>query len=144
MGYYVTCTDSNFVIPQENLGKAYEALCALNERDDLKTGGSWSGGKKTEKWFAWMDPDYPSTCPDAESIFRELGFETDHDSKGGLCILYYDNKSGSEDLFLEAVAPYADEGSYLVWRGEDGEMWRNVVRNGVLHTQGAVISWEGA
>lgn len=140
MGYYVNIMEADFLIPTEHLDAAYRAMCDLNARDDLKTGGSWSGGKQTEKWFAWMPSDYPSVCPDAASIFEELGFDVDV-SKDGLRINYYGNKTGAEEHFLNAVAPYVVSGSYIRWKGEDGALWSNNFVNGKMISKDATIQW---
>lgn len=135
MGYYVTLTDADWGIPEEKWDAAFQALVELNKRDDLKTGGRWSGGKRVEKWFAWMDTDYPEKAlAEYEEkklphplvwVFQELGFdwETGLDDEE-FRLTYYDSKAGGEDHFLAAVAPFVRPGSYLEWRGEDGEMWR--------------------
>lgn len=147
MGYYVNITDANFIIPPENLGEAYRALCALNAHDELKTGGSWgplpdgSYGQK-EKWFAWMDANYPETCKDAEAIFTALRFETDSNPDDGLTLLGYDSKAGGEEHFLEAVAPFVKPGSYLEWRGEGGEVWREEYDGRTRRILRGRILWE--
>ena len=142
MGYYINLTDSTFLIPAENLDSAYKALCDLNERDDLKHGGRYGGGKgRTQVWFSWMDPDYPSVCPDAESIFNALGFETSLTDDGALSLDFYDSKAGDEDKFLDAVAPFVEPGSYLSWRGEDGSIWRDIFDGKTRENQYAEITW---
>ena len=124
MGYYVTLTHANFVIPPENLDAAYKAMCDLNvTHDSQKTGGAWSGGKQTAKWFAWMDANYPETCEDAAEIFKELGFDYYLWDDGSLEIQGYDRKIGNENLFIEAAGRFANEGWFLHWRGEEGEQW---------------------
>ena len=136
MGYYVTLTQADWIIPAENLDAAYEAMCALNERDDLKTGGTWEGGKQTMKWFAWMDAKYPEKCKDAREILEQLGFEVSFVDEG-LSINYYDNKTGAEQHFLRAIAPMSREHSYMNWRGEDDTYWRYEI------IEGSLIEYEG-
>jgi hypothetical protein len=131
MGYYVRLTKSDWIIPTENLDAAYEAMCALNERDDLKTGGSWEGGQQTAKWFAWMDANYPETCRDTREILEQLGFEVSLVDEG-LSIDDYDSKTGAEDHFLRVIAPLSREDSYMNWKGEDGAHWRYEVIDGKL------------
>jgi len=121
MGYYVLIEDSNLTIRAENLDGAFEAMKALNSRDDLKHGGAWSGGKQTATWFSWMDADYDKTSRDAAHILEQLGFEFSIDDEGDLSITGYDNKIGSEEHFLHAIAPFVESGSMIIWRGEDEE-----------------------
>lgn len=125
MGYYVTITDSNVYIPADSLDEAYERMCALNTtHDHLKSGGSYSGGKQHARWFSWMSENYPAECSNVGEILDMLGFETSHMSDGSLSIDYYDNKTGQESLFFEAIADLIPEGSIIDWRGEDGEIVR--------------------
>jgi hypothetical protein len=122
MGYYIQTINSTARIPQQNLQKAYEVMCALNQtHDHVKRGGSWSGGKQAAKWFSWMDADYPSKCADAAAILGMLGFETQYNDQGDLLITHYDNKTGQEDLFLKSIKNLTT-GS-IVWQGEEGESW---------------------
>lgn len=152
MGYYVTAIEGRVVIPKENISKAYDAMCALNDNDNLKRGGQWGGDLSKDddrpaglnyhpaRWFAWMDANYPETCPDAVSVLRALGFDDAHiTDSGDLSFSDYDSKSGQEELFLEAVSPLCREGSYLVWKGEDDSMWRQDFGSKML-TRSAEVS----
>ena len=148
MGYYVTITEAGFTIPPENLDAAYEAVCELNNHNDLKRGGTFpplkdqpAHGPRKDKNFSWMDWNYHETCSNLEEVLQQVGFDVDVNPDNGLSIIYYDNKTGQEDLFLEAIAPFATEGSYIMWRGEEGEQWQNVVKNGTLTQLNAVVSW---
>lgn len=122
MGYYVQIKKSNAKILSQNLGRAYEKMCALNiTHDDQKRGGSWSGGKQISKHFSWMDGNYPDTCANAKEILEQMGFETEYDRMGNLWLTGYDSKMGQEDIFLEAIK--FDGVGKIEWFGEDGETW---------------------
>ena len=133
MGYYINIDESTLTIPKANLAEAYERMCALNDRDDLKRGGAMPRdemdaaarkalGYHPDKWFSWMAPDYPAKCDDAASILEMLGFHVETTTDGDLRILFYDSKAGQEDLFLTVISDLAT-GS-ITWRGEEGEVWR--------------------
>lgn len=122
MGYYVQIKHSTAVIPREALRNAYLKMCALDvTHDHHKRGGSWNGGQQTEKWFSWMDANYVETCKSAKDILEMLGFETQYNSRGDLLIESYDNKTGQEDLFLEAIK--YDASGVIEWVGEDGDCY---------------------
>lgn len=122
MGYYVAITDSTARIPQANLKRAYDKMCALNvTHDSKKLGGSWAGGSQTSRHFSWMDENYPETCGDARAILEQLGFDCDYNDAGDLLIMGYDSKTGQEDLFLKAIE--MDAVGMIDWRGEEGETW---------------------
>ena len=156
MGYFVETAEIDFAIPAENLDAAYEAMCKLNAHDELKHGGVWGGkdedyakpagstslASSARKNFSWMDWNYDETCATAQEIFEQLGFDTDVDEEGNLRVLFYDNKTGQEELFLEACAPYVDQGSYIIWHGEDNAMWQNEFDGETMNTKHAKIVWE--
>lgn len=151
MGYYVRTLDdaSEFFMGKEHFDAAYKDMCQLNDLDDMKRGGSWGGEGLTSndprpagmdhhpaRWFSWMSADYPSKLKTAPEILQELGFHISYDSDGNINGLSYDDKTGQEDLFLGAIAPYVREASRIVWVGEDGSVWVNDFGgNGEMLTQ---------
>jgi hypothetical protein len=124
MGYYITLTDSDWIIPNTD-----EVLQALKEMPTkyhaLKRGGSTSG----ESWFSWMNDKAIEDAASPKEIFNLLGFETE-DVENGFKLYGYDNKTGQEDLFLAVVSKFCEDGSYAEWRGEDGNLWKQEVREG--------------
>ena len=154
MGYFVTTTDVNFSIPKQNLGKAYAALCALNDNDEAKSGGSYGAAALDKRsprpagmnyhparWYAWMPANYPQVCPDTKAVLEALGFDVNVEVSGDVRILCYDSKIGDEHLFVEALAPFVAEGSYICWRGEDDVEWRDLVKDGRIITQRPTKTW---
>jgi hypothetical protein len=121
MGYYVRLEESTAVLPKKHQAEAYRRMCALNDNDERKQGGSWSDGQE-EKWFSWMDPNYPDTCADAKAILADLGFWFDENEDGDLLFTDYDSKAGQEDLFIFTIGNLMT--GYMVWSGEDGDKWR--------------------
>jgi len=121
MGYYVRLEESTAVLPKKHQAEAYRRMCALNDYDERKQGGSWSDGQE-EKWFSWMDPNYPDTCADAKAILADLGFWFDENEDGDLLFTDYDSKAGQEDLFIFTIGNLMT--GYMVWCGEDGDKWR--------------------
>lgn len=131
MGYYVS-GNGELRIKSENLGKAYEALMALQDAPEkAKRGGSSGGDKAPRYWFSWMPEDL-RTLADTKAVFAELGFEVNDNEDGDLLISCYDNKTGQEDVFFAAAAPFIEEGEYD-WTGEDGEFWRWQFREGKMY-----------
>jgi hypothetical protein len=122
MGYYVNGNGA-LRIKSENLGKAYEALMALQDAPDkAKRGGSSGGSEAPRFWYSWMPEDL-RTLPDTKSVFAELGFETRiEEPTGDLIINCYDSKTGQEEVFFAAAAPFIESGDYE-WTGEDGDFW---------------------
>ena len=134
MGYYVNIVAADFGIPKENWDAAFEAVCELNKHDELKTGGSFGPNGQTEIWFAWMPKDYPAEALAQYKekklphplvwVFQQLGFDWEFDpDTDDFRLTNYDSKTGAEDHFLDAIAPFVRPGSTLEWRGEEGEMW---------------------
>lgn len=146
MGYYVETVGCNFRLPKDKFELAYKAMCELNDHDELKRGGhypaneNWKGRYNPNKWFSWMPYNYPETTSNVIEILELLGFELAYDDNGDLIHLSYYNKTGSEDLFLESIAPFVEEGSSIDWRGEDGDYWKWYFSNGeMLFKKGSVV-----
>lgn len=120
MGYYVNLLNSSVKIAEENLDKAYQAVCAINDPmyDGQKRGGSF-GGDKEVKWYSWMGENYPDTCKDLAEVLEMLGFEVETVGEdGSLSVFAYNSKTGQENLFFQALAPFIV--GEMEWRGEDG------------------------
>lgn len=125
MGYYITLEKSTFRIPAENLEEAFTRLKALNHKPGVeKRGGQYSGGQQTASWFSWMSEKYDEEAESAAHIFKMLGFWVEEDENGGITLTEYDSKIGQEDLFINEVKDLAVPGWSMLWRGEDGEVWR--------------------
>jgi len=122
MGYYVS-GNGQLRIKKENLDKAYEALMALQDAPNkAKRGGSSGGGTEPRFWYSWMPEDL-RTLKDTKEVFDTLGFETTiDDSNGDLVITCYESKTGQEEVFFAAAAPFIEDGEYE-WTGEDSEFW---------------------
>jgi hypothetical protein len=145
MGYYVHTTSCSVFLQKELVDDAYRALCELNQHDDLKNGGSYNGDELSAcdsrpdgmtyhpaRWFSWMDADYPSKCTTLEEVLQEVGFDPYFDYSGSLEALSYDSKTGCEEIFLKALAPFMRNGSYINWRGEEGELYRYEFQEGQM------------
>jgi hypothetical protein len=139
MGYYIT-GHGQLKVKAEDLDKAYQAMLTLQDRNDLKSGGSWSGGQEIEKWYSWMPADL-RTIPSAAEIFRALGFELD-EGDDGITIYSYDSKIGDERHFFAAAAPYI-QGEFD-WTGEDGEFWRWTFHSGRMMEAFGVKAYDHA
>lgn len=139
MGYCVSITEADFTIPSDKGDAAFTALCALNQRDELK-GGCYYRGECVERSFKLMPTDYDKTATSLAEILTMLGFDIETDDEG-VSIVGFDGKVGDENHFIEALAPYAPAGAYLNWVGEEQEMWRQeVTTDGTIeHLVGEII-----
>ena len=144
MGYCVHTTNVSFFIKKENFDAAFKAACELNWRNDLKGGGTYGPGrpnplpKGPNEWccFSWVDWNYHETCKHLFDVLNEFGFDyIEQDEEGNIVGLSFDSKTGDEEKLLDAIAPFIHPGSYIEWRGEEDDIWRNVFYDGVMTTQ---------
>lgn len=139
MGYYINTINVDFEIVAEKLDSAYSALCELNSRDELKTGrtfcvnpskavskpeSSTSVSNSPNRHFSWMEWNYDEIYDTVEEILSALGFDCYIEDNGSLRLFGYDGKSGDEEHFFEAVAPYVTPGSFVEWQGEEEVFYR--------------------
>lgn len=128
MGYNVSTMDVCFTIPAENVDQAYAEMCRANDHF-------------TERFPSFNIFDQEQ-CSNAIEAFRNIGFDADTDITGDIIVYGFDGKSKNEEKIFEAIAPYVEPNSYIEWRGENGEMWRNVFENGRMITQNGEIVWK--
>ena len=135
MGYYVNITNSNFHMLSGQKEQAYKAVCAINDPkyNHLKRGGSSGPDGKSEHWYSWMPADYPSQTETLEDVLELLGFELWHNSNGDIVGLGYDNKTGNEEIFFLAMAPYVTPESWVMWTGEDHANWAWEFAEGTMY-----------
>lgn len=147
MGVDIRIIDSNFTIPHNHLDNAYKVLCHLNTKDEFKNGGWWgsdlvekpqdstSVATDPNKRFCKLDWNYDETCKSTEDILNALGFETKTTQFGDLEIVGYEDEMGDENVFLEALAPFVEDGSYLQWINEDDLTWKCTFELGMMFFQ---------
>ena len=143
MGYYVTTTEVDFVIEKDKCDAALAEMKRINgsEFDHLKHGGSWGPDGVNEKWYSWMPTSFDEILSIAH-FFEMIGFEGNgEDLEGNFALGFYDDKTGDEGVFFEYLAPFVRSGSYIEWRGEDGEKWRWLFEDGKVISQEAKIVW---
>ena len=143
MGYYIETENVNVIISAANVPAAFEAVKALNKRDELKGGGRFpKRGLPEDNWFAWMPWNYDQTVESIADVFQLLGFEhSSIDDDGYFHLSWYNSKTGDEEHFLNAIAPYVESGSVIEWRGEDNERWRNHFLDGQMRTEHPEVTW---
>jgi hypothetical protein len=140
---------------KDNFDKAHKAAIALNQQDGLKSGGGWNNegisindprpeglDYHPARWFSWVDAEYHTKCKTLDEVLKEFRFETMYDNDGNLINLHFDCKIGDEAILLTAIAPYFKDGSYIEWRGEEGETWKYIFTDGKILEQQGVIVWE--
>ena len=125
MGYYVELEDSNITLKNADKNTILQVWKDLNHpsNNHLKTGGSYSGGKQTGWHYAWLAEDYDECVENVEEMLEMLGFSFEEQGNGDILITGYDSKTGNENVFFKAAAPYIQEGQYGEWRGEDKRRW---------------------
>lgn len=76
-------------------------------------------------------------CPSCEPIRDGMD-----DYYNAFALTGYDSKTGQEDLFVAAAAQFVKPGSFLQWKGEEGERWRQVVTaDHSVEVQYAMVVW---
>lgn len=141
MGYYVDMTEAEWELPEDPA-----LLQILKEMPvkykSIQSGGSWGPNGQEEKWFSWTNDKEFEVATSCKSIAETFCFDTRTITEDKFELSSYNTKNGQQELFLAVTAPWVTEGSYTQWRGEDGEEWRWVAKNGKLHYQEAEVRWK--
>ena len=97
--------------------------------------------------LSWTDKDTISRLCKENNItglFEELMWLPNFEN-GNITSLEYDapdKKIGDEELWMEAIAPFVESGSYIEIIGEDGDMWRWCFTDGKFSIIRPEITWE--
>lgn len=122
MGYYIEMTDSKFKIKKENFRKALESLKSAFVPENMNC-YNYIGGKKYPH-FSWVDTDSVLRSRSLGNALAEIRYEPVYDDNDDICnVEFTGQKSGSEKVFFNALAPYVESGSYIAFEGEDGDKW---------------------
>lgn len=132
MGYHVELTYSDVLIPTEKIPAAFDAVLALQKRDDIEG-------------FYWGPAEF-QRLTDLPNLFFQLRFEYETDDRGIAITRYYD-KSRDEDVIFSALAPFivsdlGDDEPSMAWTGEDGAHWRWVFRNGEMFSESGHVTYK--
>jgi hypothetical protein len=130
MGYCICQEDCSFYIPDDKIDGMLEAL-----KDEM-INGCCAGLNDTEILAAIAKKD-------VRAIFDEAAFEACMD-KGNVTHVYYQGDKAWEGMehFLNVIAPFVDEGSFIEFSGEGGGLYRYVFKGGKCEEKWPTISWD--
>lgn len=123
MGYYIEQRDGSIVLPSKNVSAAIKAL---------------------KKWMRDEQEYYDlARFQSLEDIaFEYYLMATFDEDKNEYYIDNEGEKLWCQREFLEVIAEFCNEGSYIELSGEDGCLWRWVIRGGRLLEISPTISWD--
>lgn len=145
MGYYVN-GGGTVTFPKVREAELVQALKDLNHRHDLKRGHRTpkTGDPYEDCWYSWMPPRYheDETLQTVSDMLEVVGFSVSEEDIGDMVTLrlYYEDKSGCEQLFIEALG----RNSCVVettWHGEDAESWQVSAEWGKVKVRNQLKSW---
>lgn len=129
MGYSANSVDVDFTVPADKVAEALAAFNATLTDDPLqKPGGYATLADAADEYGGFSDSDNPGDSVNHDGF--ALGFHTDS---------WWDNRAVP---FLEAIAPFAAEGSCVRLIGEDDALWGYRVVDGVLKEETGTFTWE--
>ena len=141
MGYFIEITEAKCSIPLSKADAALTEMKRLNEPEfnSQKNGGSYGPNGKSKFWYSWM-PESFDDFNTLDKFLEALGFDLKLDG-ASIHVVGYNNKIGQELLFMKALAPFVDVGSFINWQGEDGELWRWEFDGESVVERSAEIHW---
>ena len=142
MGYCVTMDVSGITLSKENASAALVAIKDLQKLPDQMSGGSYSGGEATNKWYAWVDNrrlEGASTLKDALRAWRYDAYE---DVEGNITVeSFIGEKLGDDTILWKALAPFTSDGT-IFCEGEDGSHWKWEIKAGKFKELSGKVVYE--
>ena len=131
MGYCIELIDSSFKMKKENFDNAFRDLKSLFVVENMTVCDTVNG--KEYYHFRWVDNEEVIESINMYELMESIRFPVEFNGNGDICdIDFYGEKLGDDEIFLSALAPYVEDGSYIEFEGEDGYSWRWCFKNGKL------------
>lgn len=129
MGYSARISETKFLIKEENLEDAF-----IYAKDFLI---------KYDEKISYVEKEDIEATNNLEDLFEVFGFEIEKDpiTLDINKLEFVWDKLGNDENLFGLIAPYIEEGSYIQWIGEDGDIWRYVFRNGIFEIVTPKIEW---
>lgn len=129
MGYCIEMTESKFAIKKDNFENALKSLKAVFVPENMNC-YDYIGGKKYPH-FSWVDTRTVLESINLVEALEEIRYVPQYNQNGDICnVEFIGQKYGDEEIFFRALAPYVEAGSYLYFKGEDGNKWKWVFNDG--------------
>lgn len=129
MGYSIEQVNSEFYIKAENLQACANAvLNALRDKEQV----GWVRSSDINEYMGFSE------------IAEKFRWNVRLNDEGDVCDIEFNGEKLGEDidLFLNSIAPYVLDESYISFRGEEDERWRYLFENGTMVEQNGTISYE--
>ena len=140
MGYYIDQVGQNFFVPANKINDMVRAIHRLAFEEDKMGGATFSSGETT-RHYSWVDMNFVNLT-DVKKVFNCWRWDIYLDDEGNIDSIFFNSeKLGDDTVFLNAIAPFVKDGSYIEMNGEEGAMWRWVFNNGVCEEKAPQIIW---
>lgn len=127
MGYYIDQIDSEFEIKAANVPFAWNALKQLfspNNGTIVDSSGIH---------FSWIESKDVVNAPTFAKAMSESRWDIETNDAGDVTGIWFNGeKYGDDDLVLGQIAPFVEDGSYIIMQGEDGERWKWKFKDGIF------------
>ena len=122
--------DSYFNMKKETFDdalKVTKALLTVEAKDKYGTTGYvMQGGEVTSRHYGFVQEENVARANNFKDAAQAFRWDMWIDDEGDIYSTTFNGEkyTGSEITFLNAIAPYVREGSYIEMQGEEGERWK--------------------
>ena len=127
MGYYIYTTESTAKIKLSNIDKAVETFKEW-QRNNPRLG------------FTTIDDILSSK--NIKELLNSLRYDCTIDFEYVYITDFIGEKYGEELTIHKVLAPFIEDNGYIEYRGEDGDIWRHIFKNGKASEIHPTMVWE--
>lgn len=137
MGYGVEPLEVDFSISKDDKPKALAAIMELmSQVNELGRGGKYDNNGRKVSWFSFVNTEKVLKAKTFEEAMQAWGIPVGLDLDENVMYIDFNiDKLGQEEFLLKAIAPFVNDHSYIVMRGEDNITWKWYFKDGELHEQ---------
>lgn len=129
MGYCIQHEEGSIKIKKENM------KLILNKLSDYFN----DGGEL--RWVSGFNISDIEDIDNMLEVWEDLRYEIKDDGDYYIITDFMGEKLGDDDTFFKLIAPYCEDG-YFQFYGEDGDLFRFIIKNGQFEEKFAKITFD--
>jgi hypothetical protein len=145
MGYYITLDRCQIHIPPSLFPAICQSLLHKGFMSPRNMSGYTYADNITTPHFSWVDMKQLEQCladDDLVGALQEFRFSVSLNDKGAIVDLMFDCKQGDEEILFSYMAEELPGIHRLDWSGEEGDVWRWLIKDNRLNVIDATITFD--
>lgn len=140
MGYHVNMDIRDCIIPSDKVEAALSAINAMHKPEAIvaNNAGGRSGG---QRHYGWVENPGEGGFATLVEAFDAWRYDAWQELDGSVTLnCFTGEKWGDDEVLIEALSPFFQNGGEIIVTGEDGDIWGyRFDEDGITHGKGTMV-----